>query len=109
MIQRYGIEGPGCEHVACSVGEFVLFTEHEADKAQAVARATAGLIELLESEFTSQCTRLSSDWWKPIRIVDQTIGDKLAELGLWEKKTAEGWRAFVYRPIELQDSGGSDE
>ena len=102
--------------------EVVLFTDHEADKAAAVAEAVA-----VEREKTEAMrAELVAAWSAAFAVVgyggapwriheDHTyngvptlqIADRLEALGVWERLDDDRGHQF-YRPIEHRDSGVSD-
>ncbi len=96
-------------------GEYVLFT----DACTAAARAVEEAIEKATAELRAELVRTLAD---AIRCRDMRSGDwrllqdigghreraeRLVELGEWEVMEEHGQR--LYRPVELQSSGGSDD
>ncbi len=93
-------------------GDYVLFTDAEADKAEAVAEATAELRAELEDAlmvaFRSAAYyrdgKLGCDEDDPA----MKTARRLESLGRLERSVSGTSGFAVYRPIEPQDSGGSE-
>ncbi len=91
MIQRY----PGCVRGKWSPDKYVLFTDHEADKAEAVAEAVEKATKELRAEFIvhADCAVCS----RPI-------------LGCPTRWIHAGMEtSHLARPVEPRSSGGRDE
>jgi hypothetical protein len=113
-IERYDLLSRGgchCELADTAFGKYVLFTDHEADKAAAVAEATKELRAELVGYLAQPITETlfaTADGWYPMSghgWLNQQA-EHLVEIGAWEKET---FPTTAYRPIEPQSSGGSDE
>ena len=111
-IQRYTLphDAGGC------VGSWVLFTDHVADKAAAVADAVAverKKTEAMRAELVASlrycmginCFSLRG-WIRPLRERQDKAGNRLVELGEYESMERDG--LTYYRPIEHRDSGESN-
>lgn len=95
MIQRY--EGNA---YCCDDGRFMLFTDAEADKAQAVAEPTAELVTFLAADVMHFACKQPDGWWRYTGGRRRAVADRLVELTAWECKTE--FRDTLYRPIESE-------
>ncbi len=113
MIQRY----PGCVRGKWTPDKYVLFTDHKADKAEAVAEAVAEETKKLRAELVALLARPTllhaichGDGCYHVRLFSDghVQCDRLVELGAWKNLGSNG--KFVrYRPVEPRSSGGRDE
>lgn len=93
--------------------EYVLFTDHEADKAKAVADAVAAeqkktaemraeLVEVL-TQGAHDHAELRDGWLRPVGFHPATsYCVRLCELGVWESEERD--HAMWFRPIESEAS-----
>lgn len=122
-IERFDLFRGGdchCELADTAFGKYILFTDAEADKAEAVAEAVAKETAELRAELvTAWAAGFAVAGYQAgiLRILaDHTfngvptvnIAARMVAVGCWERLDDDGDHQ-CYRPVESRSSGGSDD